>query len=409
MRSNLLSLRQLRGAIAGLVTASVALTAAVVATAGGGAALTAASGASQAERAAAKPAVRGLEATGVVRWGSLFRQSSDLSRYKYVIVGRHDAHAAAKLPGLSLVYMSGTSIQQAWSTGVSYAEASAQDWLLKDSDGRYVMNVQYGAYVGDFGNPSYQKRFVKNVSGFMRATGVDGVFLDDIVAHPGVLTRGVFPAKYPTPEAWESAMTSFVTNVGAELKARGFYVLASAVKFVSGDTRSDTGDLTADFWRQLRRGVSALMCEFWLQNPNDVSQMRGEGSHWQANWSGWHNLVRVAQGMGVDFFAHTYGYVADNRAMRYLRSSFLLSWNGRGGALIHSFRDSVDPYQPTWVRQVGLPVQPMIERSPGVFQRQYTRGIVVVNTTGAPVTITLSGVPWTIGPTDALMARTPRK
>ena len=61
--------------------------------------------------------------------------------------------AAGALATKSLVYMSGTSVQTAWSTGVPYSEALANGWLLKDSAGNYL-RMPSGAYVGDVGIPA---------------------------------------------------------------------------------------------------------------------------------------------------------------------------------------------------------------------------------------------------------------
>jgi hypothetical protein len=350
-----------------------------------------------------------LSGTGIIRWGSSYPTAAGYDRYSYVLVSTHYAEAAARLPGKSIAYMSGTSIQRKWSTGVTYEDALANGWLLKDASGQYVMNVQYRAYVADIGDPAYQQRFIANMIDFLRATKADGVFIDDVIAHPAVLTRNSFPAKYPTGDAWESAMVSFVTTVGSALKQRGYYVLVNAVKYIKGDTRSDTGELTAAFWRRIAPGVSGLMSEFWLQNPTDIVQLRSLGTLWHQNWGGWQSLVSVAQGAGADFFALTYGSAGDRRAMRFLRGSFLLDWNGRGGALIYETRDRSDPYDRAWVRQVGRPLGPKVERAPGVWERRYTKAIVVVNATGARVSFRVAGRAWPIEPTDALLARPPRR
>lgn len=346
-----------------------------------------------------------LRGTGVVRWGTLYPQASGYERFSYVLVSRHDAPAAARLPGTSLVYMSGTSVQRSWSTGVSYQEAVANEWLLMDPDGARIVNTQYAAFVGDIGSRAYQERFVSNVLQFLRSTGVGGVFIDDIVADPLGLTGGVYPAKYPTSEAWEEAVISFVSNVGKALKAHGYYVLANANKYVSGDTRSDTGAHAAAFWRRLAPNVSGLMTEYWLQNPTDPQQLRARGSRWHENWDGWQRLVAVAQGAGADFFGLAYGSVSDQRAMRYTRASFLLDWSGRGGALIYATTDRADPYHPAWVKQLGRPLQSKIELAPGVFRRRYERGWVIVNTTDSPIWAHVGRAQRVIGSTDALFLR----
>jgi hypothetical protein len=346
-----------------------------------------------------------LRGTAIVRWGSQYPEATGYERFRYVLVSRQFASRAARLPGASLVYMSGTTIHRSWSTGVSYYEALNNDWLLKSADGRYVLNERYAGFIADVGSATYQQRFVNDVTEFMRASGVDGVFLDDVVAAPLGMTGGVYPAKYPTAEAWEAAIVDFVTRVGRVLKERGFYVLANASKYVSGDARSDTSEHVAAFWRRIAPDVNGLMSENWLQNPNDAKQLRARGPRWHDNWDGWQSLVAVAQRAGADFFGLTYGSAGDRRAMRYARGSFLLDWAGRGGALVYAVTDRPDPYDPAWVRQLGRPLRAKVERAPGVWERRYERGTVVVNSTASPVAVKVGRLPWTIAGTDAAFLR----
>ena len=391
-------------ATAAVLVVATAQSASTVSTVEGGTESLTQSSAPTSASSAPRPRARPLAGTGIIRWGSTYPTAAGYERYAYVLVGMPDAQRAARLPGTSLVYMSGTSIPRKWSTGVSYHEALGNGWLLKDAGGSYVMNVKYGTYVGDVGEPAYQRRFLNNVTEFLQRTRLDGVFIDDVLGYPLGLTGGVYPAKYPTGEAWEAAMVSFVATVGRALKARGFYVLANASKFVAGDPRSNTSENAAGFWRRIAPGVSGLMLEYWLQSPIDVTQLRAEGQRWYELWPSWQSLVSVAQGAGVDFFGLMYGAGADLRAMRYVRGSFLLDWNGRGGAVIFATTDRPDPYHAAWVKQLGTAMKPKRLLAPGVWQRQYTRGIVVVNTRNEAVTVTVRGRAWTVGATDALFA-----
>ena len=102
-------------------------------------------------------------------------------------------------------------------------------------------------------------------------------------------------------------MASFVNSAGAQLKGRGFYVAVNAISYVAGDPGSDDGSLTGNWWQTLGPGVSGLMTEYWMQNPNNLGQRRGDGPEWHNNWSGWSSLVDVAQGMGRDFLGLTEG------------------------------------------------------------------------------------------------------
>jgi hypothetical protein len=344
----------------------------------------------------------------VIRWGDLFHKATTYDRYAYVVVGPGDAHAAARLAGRSLVYASGTSVYPSWLAGVSYREARANGWLLKDASGDDVMNAQYGAYVADVGNPAYQQRFIANELALLRKNGNDGIFLDDVLASAYGLDNS-FPAKYPTHEEWESAMVSFTDAIGDALRAKGYYVLANASAWIPGDDGDATVARYARFYRALAPHVSGLSNEYWVQNPSDVALLRATGTHWSQNWDAWHSLLTTTQAAGTDFFGFMHGSTNDIRAMRYGRASFLLDWNGRGGAFIYFMTDSVDPYNATWVKQIGRPIAAKLELAPGVWQRRYDKGVVTLNATASPVTLRVSGHVFTIGPTDALFSRARRK
>jgi putative glycosyl hydrolase-like family 15 (GHL15) protein len=350
---------------------------------------------------------RMLAATGVFRLGDSYRTASSYGRYPYVFVSRHFARTAARLPGTSLVYMSGTSIQRSWSTGVSYADADANGWLLRSSDGAHIAGLN-GSLIADIGDRGYQDRFLTNVSTFLRRTGSEGVFIDDVLGDPAIQTNGVYPSKYPTPEAWERAMSSFVSRVGAGLKARGHYVVVNMAKFLSGDGRSDDGTFARQFAESLAPSVSGIAVEFWLQNPLDLGT-RAIGSRWNEFWTGWQSIVSVAQGSGVDFFGIMYGSSRDVRAMRFGRGSFLLDWDGRGGAFAFHVTDRSDPYHEAWVRQLGLPLERKRARAPGVWQRQFERGLVIVNAKSRSVNLRVNGIRRTIAGTDALFVRLSRR
>ena len=340
-----------------------------------------------------------LRGVGVFRLGSSYQTAPELSRAQYVVVSRNAARAAARLPGTSLVYMSGTAIQQEWSTGVPFAVARDQGWLLKDPDGRYVSGLN-GSIVADVGDRNYQQTFVESVASFLRQNGDDGVFIDDVVADLRIETSGALPAKYPTPEAWETAMVDFVDNVGGSLRERGYYVLVNAVKFVPYDARSDDGTLTHEFWQDIAPDVSGLLMEFWLQNPVD-REPRSLGPEWFQQWPGWQALVSTAQSGGADFFGLMYGGNRDRRVMRFGRGSFMLDWDGHGGAFVFHGSDTRKTFDTAWVKQLGSPRAKKIQRADGVWTRQYARGVVVVNARNEPITLCIEGISRRIGAVDA--------
>ena len=351
---------------------------------------------------------------GVKRWGNTYSTASGYDRYSYVNVGPGDAAKAGALATRSLVYMSGTSVQTSWSTGVSYQEALANNWLLKDASGSYLMNVQYGAYVGDIGNTAYQQRFIDNVTALLSGNGNDGVFIDDVLASPLLLTGGKYPAKYSSQAAWEDAQVSFVRNVGGALRARGFYVLVQAVAWIAGNPASDDGSLNAQFWGRLAPHVSGIQSEYWVQDPNSVTRLRASGPSWYQQWDAWLRLADAAQNGGADFFAMMYGATSDIPVMRYGKASFLLMWDGSGGAFTFDPGQS-DPWNLEWTMDVGQPSGSKYQVGQG-WRRNYSGGTVIVNPSpSSSQTFSLGGTFYrsdgtavtsvTLAPTTALVLR----
>jgi hypothetical protein len=343
---------------------------------------------------------------GVIRLGDRFAQASGYGRYAYVIVGRGDARSARRLHGTTLAYMSGMDIAR-FNTGVSMSEALAHNWLLRDSAGNLITHEGYDSvYLADVGSKAYQQAWVKNVLGFLRSTRIRGVFIDDVIADPRGWTVGeILPPAYPDQASWEAAMTAFVKAVGSELKKHGYYVLLNANGYRRDTGTENSGQLDASWWRELAPDVSGFLIEYWQQNPNDLVQLRSVGTAWYQQWRGWQRLVSVAQRAGADFFGLTYGAHDDLQAMRFGKGSFMLDWNGKGGAFIFETEDG-DPYNPAWAADLGKPLRPKVEVQAGVWRRRYERGLVVVNTNTAPVTVRVDGTPTTIQPTDGFFLQT---
>ena len=328
--------------------------------------------------------------TALARFGSSWSLATNTDKYRYVIVGRSVASQAASQPGLSLVYHSGQDVNANWDAGVPYSVAAANGWLLKNSAGAYLTNTAYaGNYVGDVGNAAYQAEWARRVGDYLASVGADGVYIDNVHAYI-FGTGGVYPTKYPSQSAWETAMASFMSYVGPALKARGFYVLVNAGKWVAGDGASDTGALTAQWWQRLAPSVSGFHSEYWLQSPTDKSHLRGEGSSWNDNWTGWASLVLVAQNLGRDFFGMTYGSTANVQAMRYVRASFLLYWNGADGANLYQ-NESGDTWSTEWTMTPGTPTGSRFAVGVG-WRRPYSGGTVLVNpSTTSSQTFALGG------------------
>jgi hypothetical protein len=316
--------------------------------------------------------------TGLLRTGSALSSGPGQRRAALLIVSTAQAAAAARAPGRSLVYFSGTDVNTRWSTGVPYAQARRNGWLLAGASGHLLVNRSYSDdFVADVGNPAYQRAWAQNVSRFLRAHGDDGVMIDDVLADLVPLT-GQEAAKYPTQRAWADAQLSFIRSVGPALRARGYYVLVSASGYIPGDPGDNTGATTAAWWRKLNPYVSGLMNEYYGETPDGSNRLRSSGESWTQNWAGWERLVQIAQAHGRDFVGLTYGQPDDTHTMTYGKASFLVDWDGHGGAFVYEPTNHGNPWNGAWTQNLG---QPRGRRhAVGVgWLRRYRGGIVLLN------------------------------
>jgi hypothetical protein len=318
----------------------------------------------------------------ILRLGNAWSAATGYSRYPTVIVDRANAVAAAALPSTTrvLVYHAGVDININWTTGVSYADALANGWLLKDSSGNLIHNAGYpDNYIGDIGSPSYQQRWATDVASYLTSVGADGVYIDDVLGDPALLTNNIWPAKYPTHQSWNDAMASFIAYVGPYMKAHGLYIAVNATNFIPGDAGSNDGTNNITWWQRLAPNVNGLISEYWQQNPNNVGQMYSDCKcTWTGWWSNFQKLETTAQTAGDDFFSVIYGAGADTHAIRYEKASFLMDWNGKDGGMIWNPTDTGDPWNADWTTDVGLPTAPRYAVGIG-WRRDFTGGTVVIN------------------------------
>jgi hypothetical protein len=321
---------------------------------------------------------RTVAGTGLLRTGAPLSRASGEARASLLIVSTAEASKAAREPGRSLVYFSGTDVSTRWNTGVPYSQAKRNGWLLRSASGSLLVNRSYPSnYVGDVGNPRYQRAWIRNVSRFLRTHRDDGVLIDDVLADL-VPLAGAEPAAYPTQQAWAAAQLSFIRAVGSALRSHGYYVLASASGYVPGDPGDNTGATTASWWRKLDPYVSGLMQEYYGETPDGSNRLRSSGEAWTQNWAGWQRLVGIAQSRGRDFVGLTYGPPGDTRTMTYGRASFLLDWDGHGGAFVYESTTHGNPWNPAWTQDLGRPRGRKRAVGSG-WLRRYSGGVVLLN------------------------------
>jgi Hypothetical glycosyl hydrolase family 15 len=348
---------------------------------------------------------RNTRGAGLMALGLTLRHYAHLSDYSYVVFGG-DFALARRLPGTTLHYEN-IAVCKGWNCGVSYGKAVANGWLLKDASGKYIR--PYGSdYLSDVGDRNYQRTFISETLRTLRAhSGVDGIEIDNVQTDIGSITGGVYPVKYRSKQSFRDAEIRFLSVVGRALKKAGYYVMANVGGYTNGPG-FDEGRVTNAFWASVAPYVSGLMNEYWMQDPNNLTRLMDDsGGAYLRYWSGWQKLVRTAQTHGADFIGVSRGATADVRTMRYGKGSFLLDWNGRGGAFFYAvepaYTSAVSPWNAAWTADIGMPTSRKRQLGPKVWRRDFTKGTVVVNPATRPFTTTIRGTRYTIAPTDALI------
>lgn len=262
-------------------------------------------------------------------------------------------------------------------TGVTYAEAVAHDaaapqdpWILRDANGGPMTGGYPDNFLGDVGSPSFQSRWIANVAAFLKANDFSGVFIDNVLGDVSGWTNGRYPTKYPSDAAWGDAMAAFVKRVGAAFRPRGLFVAVNAYKPFPANIA---------WWQRIAPSTDALMSEYWQQNPNDPRELyTADAPSWTGHWDYWQKLIDVAQRAGSSFFGLQYGDTSNTQLMRYGRASFLLGWNGKGGAYFFNPQNAADPWQGAWTADVGRPLATSYRVGAG-WRRDYSGGTVVLD------------------------------
>jgi hypothetical protein len=322
---------------------------------------------------------------GLIRYGSgNWRTLTNTRRYGVFIVGAANAKSAGAHGGRTLIYGCGVTIPNGSSSascGVSWGDAAANNWLLKDANGKYVHGSGYpNEYLADIGNSSYQQRFISDMDSDMRAhRGVDGVFIDNVVGNLISVSD-----RYRDNASYRLAMLAFIKAVGPALRARGWYVAVNAGMNDAGAHAfaGETNDAQYIWWyEQIGPYVSGISTERWQQYwGSPGAPVRTSGAAWNQAWEGWERLPSVVASIGKDFYAITQGALTDTGKAAYLRASFLLAWTPGRGTFFYTddYAGQGDPWMLVATPDIGRPLGP--RRRIGVgFKRTFTSGIAVVN------------------------------
>ena len=352
------------------------------------------------------------------------QSGGDLSRFGYVILNSWDAPLLPALkaanPGLKALVYKNLSFTVTYgcsggvdlpyqTTGVGYCDANANhpDWFVTDPSGNRLNSSAYPqAWIMDVGNPSYQAKWLSNVLADVHAGGWDGVFMDDTDADMGWHLSGRTMAKYPTTASWRAATRSMLASVGPALTSAG--VLAIPNLSTPWASNYDSQATWQD-WIQFTSGAAQEYYSKW----STTSSGWFSGSDWTYR----QQFQAITEQAGKIFLGITYAPKADTHSETWARANFLLfDQPSNHGALMFEASDpeAQDPYTASWTADVGTPVGARFQVG-SAWRRNFTDGTVLVNPTGATVTVPLersydrddgsSTTSVTLGPTSGAVLR----
>ena len=321
----------------------------------------------------AAPLRRGVSYRYVILQSWEYRRAQAIKRrspgtkmlvYKDMASTRDDAHRAGQLP---------TGI------GYDYANRHRPEWFLKDTNGRRVSWADWPhAWQMDVGSRSYQQTWAVNVARDLRRQGWDGVFVDGIartMQYPWYLNGRVL-AKYPGPDDYARATTSFLQRVAPALRKQHLFVVGNV------------NDAGMGLWKRWVGYLSGVSKEWWTKSQAG----RADGLLSGNDWTYQMHLLSAAQERKKIFIAITYGPSDDVSSMEYARASFLLFANGGRIAQTFSTGCGGEPASRYWRESVGAPLG-AASSSGAIWRRRFTNGIVVVNPSPATtISASLDGV-----------------
>jgi hypothetical protein len=251
-----------------------------------------------------------------------------------------------------------------WS-GYADAKANHPDWFLRDRNGSPLIFKDFPAgRVMDVGNRLYQDEGAARVIKLAKAGGFDGVFLDDANASLRWIVRGGSSecVKYPTNLQWQSAVYSFLSNVGPQLHRADLLAVAN----IGGST------ITPGLWEKWNGQIDGAMEESFTRGGSGADSLANDA--WPVKLS--HALWSEQNGKISLDHART----ATRAGARYALATMLLA--ARTENLLYAsagYSDEVWWPEYAIANSLGRPTGGYRVLRNGVYRRDFTGGVVLVN------------------------------
>ncbi len=268
---------------------------------------------------------------------------------------------------------SSSSASGDYPSGVSYAQAAANGWLLKNTTGSPFTFQNYPwLWAADVGSGGYQHAWVANVLAQLDSAPWDGVLLDDVNPTIGYHYCTSCVAEYPSDARYAEAMKRFVEYVGPQLRDAGKLAIANLGSW-SGYTA------VVDPWLKYLSGAMDEEFVKWGTRP-------GSGYAGPGTWATQLQELRYTENAGKLFIGITHSSNTDERAAVYGYATELLAGNGQAEFSMTG-NYSAEPWFPEYEYELGSPTGAYSKDSSGVYERKFRSGLVVVNPSTRSVTV----------------------
>ena len=258
-------------------------------------------------------------------------------------------------------------------TSYPYDASTQPGWFLKDQNGNGILySANHSNHIMDVGLAAYQQACIAHTITLAKQYGFNGVFWDDIeTQYRWVFGAGITSAKYPTPPAYFASFLSFVSSAGPTLRASGLLSVGN----ISAATTSE--------WQLVNAFMDGAAEESFTDGGAGLAQQIPFFAQKLANaaWSEANGKLAILHSYNTTETGNTYGL-----------ASMLLVANGHSTYSTSQGNYSSSEYwypEYTTAQALGTPTGAYTKASSGVYQRTFQHGIVVVNPTNTPQTVTL--------------------
>ncbi|WP_434447065.1 putative glycoside hydrolase [Lentzea sp. E54] len=254
--------------------------------------------------------------------------------------------------------------------GIGYCDADRNhpEWFMLSPGGQ---RLQYSGYSGhwqmDIGNVAYQNAWIDSVISASKASGFDGVLMDNALFSCETYHDGVCPAKYPSDESFQNAYKAMFANARSKFASAGLKTVANLAN----------ARLFAGAWSAYTENLDGAFDEWWL-TFSDTNLL----PEYDQGWS--RQLAEIAANEARGKITWVQPHFTDTAqgAFRYAFASFLMV-NGSRSAFAPIARTDgygdPSPWRAEYDWHLGTPSGSYRSIGTNLFRRDYTCGVVLVN------------------------------